>query len=128
LPDLFSPFTLKGVTLRNRIVMSPMTMYRSQEGRLGDFHLMTLGSRAAGGFGLVFTEQLAIMPEGRTSVHCGGLWDDDQIDGLARVAALVKDMGGVLAVQLGHTGRRDGRWRVLRPLPMAGVTRTRCGN
>ena len=106
MPDLFSPFTLKGVTLRNRIVMSPMTMYRSQDGRLGDFHLMTLGSRAAGGFGLVFTEQLAITPEGRTSVHCGGLWNDDQIDGLARVAALVKDMGSVLAVQLGHTGRK----------------------
>ena len=106
MPDLFSPFTLKGVTLRNRIVMSPMTMYRSVDGRLGDFHLMLLGSRAAGGFGLVFTEQLAITPEGRTSVHCGGLWEDGQIEGLARVAALVKDMGGVLGVQLGHTGRK----------------------
>ena len=106
MPDLFSPYTLKDVTLRNRIVMSPMTMYRSQSGMLGDFHVMTLGSRAAGGFGLIFTEQLAITPEGRTSVHCGGLWDDNQIAGLARVAAIVKDMGAVLAVQLGHTGRK----------------------
>lgn len=107
MPDLFSPFALKDVTLRNRIVMSPMTMYRSPpDGSLGDFHVMLMGSRAAGGFGLVFTEQLAIVPEGRTSVHCGGLWDDAQIEGLARAAALVKDMGGVLAVQLGHTGRK----------------------
>ncbi len=111
LPDLFSPFTLKDVTLRNRIVMSPMTMYRSQDGLLGDFHVMTLGSRAAGGFGLVFTEQLAIVPEGRTSVHCGGLWDDSQIEGLSRVNALVEDMGGVLAVQLGHTGRKGSELR-----------------
>lgn len=106
MPDLFSPFTLKDVTLRNRIVMSPMTMYRSVDGRLGDFHVMALGSRAAGGFGLVFTEQLAITPEGRTSVHCGGLWDDDQIGALTRVATIVRDMGAVLAVQLGHTGRK----------------------
>jgi 2,4-dienoyl-CoA reductase-like NADH-dependent reductase (Old Yellow Enzyme family) len=111
LPDLFSPFTLKDVTLRNRIVMSPMTMYRSVDGRLGDFHLMMLGSRAAGGFGLVFTEQLAISPEGRTSVHCGGLWEDAQIEGVARAAALVKDMGAVLAVQLGHTGRKGSEPR-----------------
>ena len=53
-PDLFSPFTLKGITLRNRIAMSPMTMYRAVDGRMSDFHLMLLGSRAAGGFGLVF--------------------------------------------------------------------------
>ena len=73
MPDLFSPFTLKGITLRNRIAMSPMTMYRSQGGEMSDFHLMLLGSRAAGGFGLVFPEQLAITPDGRTSVGCGGI-------------------------------------------------------
>lgn len=121
MPDLFSPFTLKDVTLRNRIVMSPMTMYRSRgDGRLGDFHTMLLGSRAAGGFGLVFTEQLAITPEGRTSVHCGGLWDESQIEGLARGAALVKDMGAVLAVQLGHTGRKGSEpkpWEGRQQLP-----------
>ena len=60
MPDLFSPFTLKDVTLRNRLVMSPMTMYRATNGKMSDFHLMLLGSRAAGGFGLVFPEQLAI--------------------------------------------------------------------
>ncbi len=81
MPDLFSPFTPKGVTLRNRIAMSPMTMYRSTDAKMNDFHVMPAGSRAAGGFGLVFLEQLAITPEGRTSVGRGGIYDDDQIPG-----------------------------------------------
>ena len=106
MPDLFSPYTLKGVTLRNRIVMSPMTMYRSRDGLMNDFHIMLLGSRAAGGFGLVFPEQLAITPEGRTSVSCGGIYDDRQIEGLRRVTAIIKDMGAIPAIQLGHTGRK----------------------
>lgn len=106
MPHLFSPYTLKGVTLRNRIAMSPMTMYRSTDGKMDDFHLMLLGSRAAGGFGLVFPEQLAIVKEGRTSVGCGGIYEDAQIEGLQRVTRLVKDMGAVPAIQLGHTGRK----------------------
>jgi len=105
-PDLFSPFTLKGVTLRNRIAMSPMTMYRSVDGKMSDFHVMLMGSRAAGGFGLVFPEQIAIVPEGRTSTGCAGIWDDAQMEGLSRVAAIIKDMGAVPAIQLGHTGRK----------------------
>ena len=106
MPDLFSPFTLKGITLRNRIAMSPMTMYRSTDGRMSDFHVMLMGSRAAGGFGLVFPEQIAITPDGRTSTGCAGIYDDSQIEGLTRVTAIIKDMGGVPAIQLGHTGRR----------------------
>ncbi|WP_372783264.1 NADH:flavin oxidoreductase/NADH oxidase [Phenylobacterium sp.] len=106
MPDLFSPYTLKGVTLRNRIVMSPMTMYRSRDGLMNDFHVMLLGSRAAGGFGLVFPEQLAITAQGRTSVSCGGIYDDAQIEGLKRVTSIIKDMGAVPAIQLGHTGRK----------------------
>jgi 2,4-dienoyl-CoA reductase-like NADH-dependent reductase (Old Yellow Enzyme family) len=106
MPDLFSPFTLKDVTLRNRIVMSPMTMYRSVDGLMNDYHVMLMGSRAAGGFGLVFPEQLAIVPEGRTSTSCGGIYNDDQIEGLRRVTSIIKDMGGVAAIQLGHTGRK----------------------
>ena len=105
--DLFTPFTLKGVTLRNRMVLSPMTMYRSTDGLMNDYHIMLLGSRAAGGFGLVFPEQLAITPEGRTSIGCAGIYDDAQIEGLARVTAIIKDMGAVPAVQLGHTGRKS---------------------
>lgn len=104
--DLFSPFTLKDVTLRNRIAMSPMTMHRSVDGRVDDFHVMLCGSRAAGGFALVFPEQIAIMPDGRTSVRCAGIWDDAQVEGLARICRIVKEMGGVPAIQLGHTGRK----------------------
>ncbi|MFS2282077.1 hypothetical protein V2S04_14785 [Microbacterium sp. OR21] len=106
MPNLFTPFTLKGVTLRNRIVMSPMTMYRSVEGRMDDYHVSYLGARAAGGFGLIFPEQIAITPDGRTTVSCAGIYDESQLDGLARVCAVIKSMGGVAAIQLGHTGRK----------------------
>ena len=106
MPDLFSPYKLKGVTLRNRIAMSPMTMYRSVDGRMNDYHIMLMGSRAAGGFGLVFPEQLAITPDGRTGTSCAGIYDDSQIEGLSRMTAMVKAMGAVPAAQLGHTGRK----------------------
>ncbi len=107
MPNLFTPYTLKGVTLRNRIAMSPMTMYRSKDGLMNDYHVMMLGARAAGGFGLVFPEQIAISPEGRTSVGCAGIYDDAQIEGLRRVTGIIKDMGGVAGIQLGHTGRKS---------------------
>ncbi len=106
MPDLFSPLSLKAITLRNRIAMSPMTMYRSVDGLVGDYHVMLAGARAAGGFGLVFLEQLAITPDGRTSTSCAGIYDDNQIEGLRRVTSLVKEMGAVPAIQLGHTGRK----------------------
>lgn len=111
MPGLFSPYVLKGVTLRNRIAMSPMTMYRSTDGKLDDFHLMYLGARAAGGFGLVFPEQVAIAPDGRTSVHCAGIYDDAQVAGHARVTAMIRQMGGVAGIQLGHTGRKGSALR-----------------
>lgn len=127
MPNLFSPFTLKDVTLRNRIVMSPMTMYNSVDGKLDDYHVSYLGARAAGGFGLVFGEQMAITPDGRTTTSCAGIWNDDQIEGHARVCAIVERMGGVPAIQLGHTGRKgselpphkgtneEGTWKQLPP-------------
>jgi 2,4-dienoyl-CoA reductase-like NADH-dependent reductase (Old Yellow Enzyme family) len=105
-PDLFTPYTLKGVTLRNRIVMSPMTMYNSVDGKLDDYHVSYLGARAAGGFALVFGEQMAITPDGRTTTCCAGIWDDAQIEGHARVCALLERLGAVPAIQLGHTGRK----------------------
>lgn len=111
MPDLFSPYTLKGVTLRNRIGMSPMTMYRSTDGKMDDYHLMYLGARAAGGFGLVIPEQVAITPDGRTSVHCAGIYDDGQIEGHARVTSMIRQMGGVAGIQLGHTGRNGSELR-----------------
>lgn len=120
MPTLFSPYTLKGVTVRNRIAMSPMTMYQSTDGLMDDYHVMYLGARAAGGFGLVFPEQVAISIEGRTSVGCAGIYDDAQIEGLARVAAMIKRMGGTPAIQLGHTGRKGSElrpWHGGRELP-----------
>lgn len=119
--DLFSPFTLKGVTLRNRIVMSPMTMYSSVDGKLDDYHVSYLGARAAGGFALVFGEQMAITPDGRTTTCCGGIWNDEQIEGHARVAAIVKRMGAVPAIQLGHTGRKGSELPPFRGIVAPGV-------
>jgi len=123
-PDLFSPFTLKGVTLRNRIAMSPMTMYGSVDGKMDDYHVMYLGARAAGGFGLVFPEQIAITPDGRTTTSCAGIWDDDQIEGHARVTAMIKRFGAVPGIQLGHTGRNGSEVRTTqgdqRPGPLEG--------
>jgi 2,4-dienoyl-CoA reductase-like NADH-dependent reductase (Old Yellow Enzyme family) len=107
--DLFTPFKLKDVTLRNRTVVSPMTMYRSTDGKMDDFHVSYLGARAAGGFALVFPEQIAITPDGRTTVHCAGLYDDDQIEGHARVCAIIENFGAVPAIQLGHTGRKGSQ-------------------
>jgi 2,4-dienoyl-CoA reductase-like NADH-dependent reductase (Old Yellow Enzyme family) len=103
---LFTPYTLKGVTLRNRIVMSPMTMYQSSQGKMNDYHVSYLGARAAGGFALIFPEQIAITPDGRTSTSCAGIWDDDQIEGHARVTAVIERCGAVAGIQLGHTGRK----------------------
>jgi 2,4-dienoyl-CoA reductase-like NADH-dependent reductase (Old Yellow Enzyme family) len=106
MPDLFSPYTLKAVTLRNRIAMSPMTMYRSVDGKMDDFHISYLGARAAGGFGLIFPEQIAISPEGRTTTACAGLYNDDQIEGHKRVVDIIKLMGGTAGIQIAHTGRK----------------------
>lgn len=106
MPDLFSPLTIKGVTLRNRIGMSPMTMHQSVDGAMNDYHVMYLGARAAGGFGLIFPEQIAIVPEGRTTPDCAGLWSDDQIESHARVTAIIRRQGAVAGIQLGHTGRK----------------------
>ena len=106
MPGLFDTFTLKGVTLRNRIAMSPMTMHRSVDGRMDDFHVMYLGARAAGGFGLVFPEQVAITPDGRTTTGCAGIYEDSQMDGHARVTSMIRSVGAVAGIQLGHTGRK----------------------
>lgn len=107
MPDLFSPFTLKGVTLRNRIAISPMTMFScGPDGLVNDWHLVHLGARAIGGAGLVIIEQLAVSPEGRMTPSCAGIWSDEQIPALKRVTDFIKAYGGVPGVQLGHSGRK----------------------
>src|SRR5215813_13540974 len=105
-PNLLSPITLRGVTLRNRIVVSPMCQYSSVDGLADDWHLVHLGSRAAGGAGLVFVEATAVTPEGRITPADMGLWDDRHIEPLALIARFVERMGAVPAIQLAHAGRK----------------------
>ncbi|MFB7514577.1 bifunctional salicylyl-CoA 5-hydroxylase/oxidoreductase [Streptomyces sp. NPDC056144] len=122
-PPMFTPFRLRGLTLRNRIVVSPMDMYVSEDGVPGDFHLVHLGARALGGAGLVMTEMVCVSPEGRITPACAGLWTDEQAAAWARVTAFVHDRapGTAIGVQLGHSGRKGSTRRMWegidQPLP-----------
>ena len=105
--QLFTPFALRGVTLRNRIVMSPMCMYSAREdGIATDFHLAHLGARATGGVGLIITEATAVEARGRISVNDLGLWDDAQVEPLARIVRMCKSQGAAMCTQLAHAGRK----------------------
>ena len=104
---LFTPFTLRGVTLCNRIAMSPMCMYTAAEDGLATaWHLAHLVSRAVGGVGLIVTEATAVEARGRISVNDLGLWNDEQIEPLARIVRLCKSQGAVMCTQLAHAGRK----------------------
>lgn len=103
---LFSPFTLKDVTLRNRIAVPPMCQYSAQDGLTSDWHQVHYASLARGGAGLVIVEATAVSPEGRISPGCTGLWNDAQIEGLARIAAAIKAAGAVPGIQIAHAGRK----------------------
>src|SRR5512137_3015384 len=103
---LFTPLALRGVALRNRIGVSPMCQYSAVEGRAGDWHLVHYGGFAAGGAGLVVVEASAVEARGRISEADLGLWDDAQVEPLARVVRFVEAQGAVPAVQLAHAGRK----------------------
>ncbi|MEW5981395.1 MAG: NADH:flavin oxidoreductase/NADH oxidase [Acidobacteriota bacterium] len=105
-PHLFSPLTIRAVTFRNRIGVSPMCQYSSADGLATDWHLVHLGSRAVGGAGLVMTEATAVDPRGRIGSSDLGIWSDDHLPGLARVANFIAAQGAVPAVQLAHAGRK----------------------
>jgi 2,4-dienoyl-CoA reductase-like NADH-dependent reductase (Old Yellow Enzyme family) len=105
-PHLFQPLTVRSVTLRNRIGVSPMCQYSAADGVANDWHLVHLGSRAVGGAGLVIVEATAVAPEGRITPGCLGLWDDKHIGPLARIAAFLKQHGAVAAIQIAHAGRK----------------------
>jgi 2,4-dienoyl-CoA reductase-like NADH-dependent reductase (Old Yellow Enzyme family) len=107
--DLLSPLVLRGVTLRNRIVMSPMCQYSAVEGMANDWHLVHLGSRAVGGVALVMVEATAVARDGRISPADMGLWRDEQIEPLARIARFVHSQGAVAGIQLAHAGRKASR-------------------
>lgn len=105
-PALLAPLTLRGVTLRNRIVMSPMCQYSAEEGMCNDWHLVHLGSRAVGGAALIVVEATAVTRDGRISPADLGVWSDAHVEPLARVARFVHEQGAVAGIQLAHAGRK----------------------
>ena len=135
---LFSPLTIRSVTLRNRIGVSPMCQYSARDGLANDWHYVHLGSRAVGGAGIVIVEATAVAPEGRITPGCLGLWSDDHIAPLARIVDFLKAQGTVPAIQIAHAGRKasaalpwrggahlaesDGGWPTIAPsaIPFGG--------
>lgn len=131
---LFEPFSLRGMTLRNRIVVSPMCEYSSDDGFATDWHMVHLGSRAVGGAGLVITEAAAVSPEGRITPNDLGIYRDEHIPALARIVAFIHTHGAKAGIQLAHAGRKassarpwdggaavaasDGGWTPLAPSPI----------
>ena len=133
--DLFTPISIRGVTFRNRIAMSPMCMYSANDGYANDFHLVHLGSRAVGGVGLVVVEATSITADGRITPKDVGIWTDDHIEPLARIAGFLQAHGAVAGIQLAHAGRKascavpweggarlktaaEGGWPVVGPSPL----------
>jgi 2,4-dienoyl-CoA reductase-like NADH-dependent reductase (Old Yellow Enzyme family) len=103
---LFEPFTVKSITLRNRIGVSPMCMYSSEDGVASDWHLVHLGARATGGAGLVIAEATAVSPEGRISPGDAGIWADKHVEPITRINRFLKAHGAVPGIQLAHAGRK----------------------
>jgi 2,4-dienoyl-CoA reductase-like NADH-dependent reductase (Old Yellow Enzyme family) len=106
MPHLFSPMAIRSLHLANRIVVSPMCQYSSVDGFSSEWHDVHLGSRAVGGAAVVFTEATAVTADGRISPQDLGIWDDRHVQGLARLARLVRAQGSVAAIQLAHAGRK----------------------
>ncbi|MEU6371703.1 bifunctional salicylyl-CoA 5-hydroxylase/oxidoreductase [Streptomyces sp. NPDC046909] len=134
-PPMFTPFRLRGLTLHNRVVVSPMDMYSAVEGLPGDFHLVHLGARALGGAGLVMTEMVCVSAEGRITPGCTGLYTGKQAESWRRITDFVHAQapGTAIGVQLGHSGRKgstklmwegideplpDGNWPLVAASPI----------
>ncbi|MGH8867258.1 MAG: bifunctional salicylyl-CoA 5-hydroxylase/oxidoreductase [Actinomycetes bacterium] len=130
-PPMFQPFTLRGLTLRNRVVVSPMDMYTSEDGHPGEFHLVHLGSKALGGAGLVMTEMVCVSPEGRITPGCTGMYTPEHEAAWTRIVDFVHTQTPArIGLQLGHSGRKgstklmwegiddplpEGNWPVVGP-------------
>jgi len=114
---LFAPLKIKSIEFKNRIWVSPMCQYSSEDGHPTDWHLVHLGSRAAGGAGLVVIEATAVSPEGRISPADSGIWSDDHIAGFKRITDFIKSQGSVAGIQLAHAGRKAST-----PAPWIGGT------
>src|SRR5690606_4469278 len=106
-PPMLTPYTVRSVTLKNRIVVSPMAMYSSIDGVPGDFHLVHLGGRAMGGAALVMVEMTCVSPEGRITPGCPGLWNDTQAAAFRHIVEFVHHNSDArIGVQIGHAGRK----------------------
>lgn len=108
---LFQPLTLRQLTLPNRVVVSPMCQYSSEDGFANDWHLVHLGSRATGGAGLVIFEATAVTADGRITPQDLGLWKDEQIEPLRRITHFIEGQGSVAGIQLAHAGRKASTWQ-----------------
>ena len=118
--NLFSSFQLREKIFKNRVFVSPMCQYSSEDGMPNDWHLVHLGSRAVGGAALVMVEATAVSPEGRISPRDSGMWSDAHTRGFQRITAFVKAQGSIPGIQLAHAGRKasiDVPWRGDAPLP-----------
>jgi 2,4-dienoyl-CoA reductase-like NADH-dependent reductase (Old Yellow Enzyme family) len=125
-PLLFAPLELRGVRLRNRIVISPMCQYSAQDGVVGDWHLVHLGKFAQGGAGAVFVEATAVEKRGRITHGDTGIWDDAHIPGLRKIVDFIKQQNSVPAIQLAHAGRKASMarpWYGNGPLTQADLDR-----
>lgn len=112
LPPMFTPYTARGTTLPNRIVVSPMAMYSATDGLLDDFHMVHLGARALGGAGLIFAEMTCVSPDARITPGCLGLWNDEQTKGWKRFVDFVhSNSAAKVGIQLGHAGRKGATKR-----------------
>jgi 2,4-dienoyl-CoA reductase-like NADH-dependent reductase (Old Yellow Enzyme family) len=130
---LFEPFTLRGLTLKNRLVVSPMCQYSSVDGFANDWHLVHLGSRAVGGASLLILEATAVSPEGRITPDDLGIWQDEHVEFLRRINQFIEGQGCVPGVQLAHAGRKastyapwkgsgavaEGGWETVAPSAIA---------
>jgi 2,4-dienoyl-CoA reductase-like NADH-dependent reductase (Old Yellow Enzyme family) len=111
LAELFQPVGLRDLTLRNRLVVSPMATYSAVGGYAADFHVQHIGKLAAGGAGLVFVEQSAVNPQGLITHGCLGIWEDGQIEGQRRLVDLIHSFGAAAALQVAHSGRKGSSQR-----------------
>jgi 2,4-dienoyl-CoA reductase-like NADH-dependent reductase (Old Yellow Enzyme family) len=106
MPGLFDSLTIRDLTFANRVFVSPMCQYSSDDGYANDWHLVHLGSRAVGGAGLVMTEATAVLPEGRISPQDLGIWEDGHVEMLSRIVRFVHEQGSIAGMQLAHAGRK----------------------
>jgi 2,4-dienoyl-CoA reductase-like NADH-dependent reductase (Old Yellow Enzyme family) len=121
---LFTPLTIREITFRNRVAVSPMCQYSSRDGFANDWHLVHLGSRAVGGAGLVMMEATAVEARGRISPYDQGIWKHEHVDFLTRIASFLRQQGAIAGIQLAHAGRKAS---TRRPWDGVGMVREDAG-